>query len=100
MKKIEAIIRPDKLTALTEKLKSMGLKEINTADFNNHDLANDKKEIKTKIEFVLNYAEVDKYVEAVKNTAQTGNPGDGRIFVYDVENAVKIRTGEEGVKAL
>lgn len=100
MKKIEAVIRPEKLKVLTEKLKSMGLKELNTAEFNNHNLETEEKVTKIKVEFVLNYSEVDKYVEAIKNAAYTGEIGDGKIVVSDVENAVKISTGEEGVKAL
>jgi nitrogen regulatory protein P-II 1 len=100
MKKIEAVIRPEKLKLLTEKLKSMGLKELNTVELNNHNLETEVKVTKIKVEFALNYAELDKYVEAIKNTAYTGEIGDGKIFVSDLENVVKIRTAEEGVKAL
>lgn len=100
MKKIEAIIRPEKLKVLIEHLKSMGLKELSTAELSNYNLEEDQMVKKVKVEFALNYAELDKYVEAIKNTAYTGEIGDGKIFVFDLENVVKIRTAEEGVKAL
>jgi nitrogen regulatory protein P-II 1 len=110
MKKIEAFIRSDKLNELVTKLNSMGLKELNVLEAKNFnqdlielEAANDLKikfTPKIKIEFVVNYTEVDKYVEAIKNTVQTGQSNDGKIYVSDIENSVKISTGEEGVKAI
>ena len=110
MKKIEAFIRPDRLNDLVKKLNSMGLKELNileTKNFNQDlidlETARDTKiqfNSKLKIEFVINYTEVDKYIEAIKNTVRTGKSGDGKIYVSDVENSIKIKTGEEGVKAI
>jgi len=110
MKKIEAFIKSDKLKGLVKKLNSMGLKELNILEAKNFnqdliDLEADsdlkiKFTPKLKIEFVINYTEVDKYVEAIKNTVQTGKSGDGKIFVSDVENSIKISTGEEGIKAI
>ncbi|MCC3146002.1 P-II family nitrogen regulator [Halanaerobium sp. Z-7514] len=99
MKKIEALIRPEKLNKLTEKLKAMGLKELNTVEFASYNLEKDKRVVKTKIEFVINYSEADKFIDAIKNTVYTGESGDGKIFVSDVEVSVKISTGKE-VKAL
>ena len=110
MKKIETFIRSDKLNELVTKLNSMGLKELNVQEVKNfnQDLIDLEAESnlkiqfnsKLKIEFVINYTEVDKYVEAIKNTAQTGEIGDGKIYISDVENSIKIRTGEEGIKAI
>ena len=100
MKKVEAVIRPEKLKVLTEKLKSMGLKELSTSEFNIQNLEREEVMTKIKIEFVLNYAELDKYVEAIKSTAYTGEIGDGKILVFDLENIIRIRTAEEGVAAL
>ena len=110
MKKIEAFIRSDKLNQLVKKLNSMGLKELNVLEAKNfnQDLIESEAlgdlKIKftpeTKIEFVVNYTEVDKYLEAIKSTVQTGELDDGKIYVSDVENSVKISTGEEGVKAI
>ncbi|MFN2339921.1 MAG: P-II family nitrogen regulator [Halanaerobium sp.] len=110
MKKIEAFVRSDKLNELVTKLNSMGLKELNVLEAKNfnQDLIEletaDELKIKftpkIKLEFVINYTEVDKFVETIKNTAQTGKSGDGKIYVSDVENSVKISTGEEGLKAI
>jgi nitrogen regulatory protein P-II 1 len=55
---------------------------------------------KIKIEIVVEYTEVDKIVEAIKEAAQTGEVGDGKIFVSDIENVIRIRTGEEGAVAI
>lgn len=110
MKKIEAFIRSDKLNELVKKLNSMGLKELNILEAKNFnqdlieiEAAGDlriKFTPKLKIEFVIDYTEVDKYVDVIKNTVHTGKSGDGKIYVSDIENSVKISTGEEGVKAI
>lgn len=55
---------------------------------------------KMKVEVVVSAVPVDTVIEAARNALYTGNIGDGKIFVYDVENAVKVRTGEEGFDAL
>ena len=110
MKKIEAVIRPEKLNDLIESLGSMGLKELNIIEIRNYNSKQidpkinfyeiDKLKRKIKVEIIINYNEVDKFVEAIKETAYTGSFGDGKIFVSDIENSVRIRTGEEGLKAL
>ena len=55
---------------------------------------------KTKLEIVVPDSMVDEVVRAIQNHAHTGNPGDGKIFVYAVDDVVKIRTGESGEKAI
>ena len=55
---------------------------------------------KVKIEVVVSKVPVTEVVKAAKEALYTGNIGDGKIFVYDVENVIKVRTGEEGVEAL
>ena len=55
---------------------------------------------KMKVEVVVSAVPVAKVVAAAKNALYTGHIGDGKIFVYNVENVVKVRTGEEGVAAL
>ena len=55
---------------------------------------------KVKVEVVVCKVPVEKVVEAAKNALYTGKIGDGKIFVYDVENVMKVRTGEEGYDAL
>ncbi|MDR1484067.1 MAG: P-II family nitrogen regulator [Planctomycetaceae bacterium] len=55
---------------------------------------------KVRVDLVVCKVPVDLVIETTKKTLYTGNIGDGKIFVYDVENVVKVRTGEEGYKAL
>ena len=55
---------------------------------------------KIMISIVVDSSMVDQVVEMIRETAKTGNIGDGKIFVYDVENVIKVRTGEEGYDAL
>ena len=55
---------------------------------------------KLKVEVVVSKVPVDAVVEAARKALYTGHVGDGKIFVYDVENVVKVRTGEEGYDAL
>ena len=55
---------------------------------------------KVKVEVIVSAVPVSKVIEAARKALYTGNIGDGKIFVYDVENVVKVRTGEEGYAAL
>ena len=55
---------------------------------------------KIKLEVVVSKVPVDQVVETAKKALYTGNIGDGKIFVYDVENVIKVRTGEQGFDAL
>ena len=55
---------------------------------------------KVKVEVVVSEIPVDKVIEAAKKALYTGHIGDGKIFVYGVENVIKVRTGEEGFAAL
>jgi nitrogen regulatory protein P-II 1 len=55
---------------------------------------------KVKLEIVVPATLVERVVDAIQKNAHTGNPGDGKIFVYNVENVVKIRTGERGETAI
>jgi nitrogen regulatory protein P-II 1 len=55
---------------------------------------------KIKVEIIVEYTKVDQIIEAIKEAVQTGEVGDGKIFISEVENAIRIRTGEEGTAAL
>jgi Nitrogen regulatory protein P-II. len=55
---------------------------------------------KVKIEIVTDDASVENIVDAVTKVARTGNVGDGKIFIYDIQDAIRIRTGERGEKAI
>lgn len=112
MKKIEAIIRPAKLDDIKEALGKFGIHGMTVTEVIGCGLQKGKKEIyrgteytidllpKIKIEIVIRDKWVDEVVRIFVNTARTGEIGDGKIFVYPVENAVRIRTGESGEEAI
>jgi len=99
MKKIEIIIKPESKDIITEKLGSLGLRKLNISEIKNTDIIENKYIEEIKLEFVVKYTEVDKFVEAVKESFQSGVES-GKIFVLPVENAVDIKTSLEGVEAL
>ncbi|NBR11358.1 MAG: P-II family nitrogen regulator [Alphaproteobacteria bacterium] len=96
MKKIEAIIKPFKLDDVKEALQDVGLQGIlyRGAEYVVDFLP------KVKIEIVLPDDLVERAVNAIRNAAQTGRIGDGKIFVSPVEEAIRIRTGETGLDAI
>lgn len=112
MKRIEAIIQPEKTDALIEKLAKIGVNGLNLSEVrgfgaqkgHSEDYSGSNQGIrlrkKTKIEIIVKYTEVDKIVEAMKDTLKTGEIGDGKIFISDIENVIRVRTGEEGHDAL
>jgi nitrogen regulatory protein P-II 1 len=112
MKKILAIIRPDKLEDVKQALEEIGchgltIKEVRgrgiqlgiTESYRGHDYKVDLLP-KTEIEIVTNEAELDKIIDTIVKTAQTGDIGDGKIFISPVEEVIRIRTGERGEKAI
>ena len=112
MKKIEAIIRHFKLddikTALTEcgvegmtitEVKGYGRQKGHTEMYRGAEYQVDFLP-KMKLELVVSDDLVDQTVEAIVENAKTGKIGDGKVFVYNVEHAVRIRTGEEGDEAV
>jgi nitrogen regulatory protein P-II 1 len=112
MKKIEAIIKPFKLDEVKEALNEIGLKGITVTEAKGFGRQKGHTELyrgaeyvvdflpKVKIELVLEDEMVEKAIEAIRNAAQTGRIGDGKIFVSSVEEAVRIRTGERGNDAV
>lgn len=112
MKKIEAIIQPFKLDAVKEALKGLGVSGMTVTEVKGHGRQKGHTEIyrgqeyvvdllpKMKIEAVLADAQVENAVEAILGAARTGRIGDGKIFVYDVLEAVRIRNDERGETAL
>ena len=112
MKKILAIIRPDKLEEVKQALEEIGchgltVKEVRgrgrqlgiTESYRGHDYKVDLLP-KTEIEIVTMEDKLDNIVETIVKTAQTGDIGDGKIFISPVEEVVRIRTGERGEKAI
>ena len=112
MKKIEAIIKPFKLDDVKEALQEIGVQGLTVIEAKGFGRQKGHTELyrgaeyvvdflpKVKVEIVLTDDLVDKAVEAIRNAAQTGRIGDGKIFVSTVEEAVRIRTGETGTDAI
>jgi nitrogen regulatory protein P-II 1 len=112
MKKIEAIIKPFKLDEVKEALHEVGLQGITVTEAKGFGRQKGHTELyrgaeyvvdflpKVKIEIVLADDLVDRAVEAITNAARTGRIGDGKIFILNVEQAIRIRTGESGTDAL
>jgi nitrogen regulatory protein P-II 1 len=112
MKKIEAIIRAEKLEEVKNALEMKGYYGMTVSDvrgrgrqkgmqlqFRGRTMEVDLLP-KVKIELVVADEQADEVVELIMNFARTGNTGDGKIFIIPVEDAVRIRTGERGDKAL
>jgi nitrogen regulatory protein P-II 1 len=112
MKKIEAIIRPFKLEEVKEALVEEGIRGLTISEVRGYGRQKGHTETyrgseyriefvpKIKIEVVVEDAKVEKVVDAILKTAKTGQVGDGKIFIYNVEDVVRIRTGESGKDAL
>jgi nitrogen regulatory protein P-II 1 len=112
MKKIEAIIRPFKLEDVKEALVEEGIRGLTISEVRGYGRQKGHTETyrgseyriefvpKIKIEVVVEDSKVEKIVDAILKTAKSGQVGDGKIFIYNVEDAVRIRTGESGKDAL
>jgi nitrogen regulatory protein P-II 1 len=112
MKKIEAIIRPDKMEELQDALAQAGVKGMTISQVHGCGKQLGLKEYyrgqevlvttqaKIKFEIVLEDAKCDEVVDLIINTARTGEIGDGKVFVYNVEEAIRIRTNGRGADAL
>ncbi len=112
MKKIEAIIRPFKLDEVKEALLDFGIKGMTISEVRGYGRQKGHTETfrgseyhiefipKIKIEVVIEDDKVDKVLDSIIKTAKTGQVGDGKIFIYDVQEAIRIRTEESGPDAL
>jgi nitrogen regulatory protein PII len=112
MKKIEAIVKPFKLDEVKEALTEIGIQGMTISEVKGFGRQKGHKETyrgaeytvefvpKVKIEVVIPDSLVDKAVKAIMNKAKTGSIGDGKIFVTNLSEAVRIRTGETGETAL
>ena len=112
MKKILAIIRPDKLEEVKQALEEIGchgltIKEVRgrgrqlgiTESYRGHDYKVDMLP-KTEIEIVTSEDKLENIVQTIIKTAQSGDIGDGKIFISPVADVIRIRTGERGEKAI
>ncbi|MEM1389269.1 MAG: P-II family nitrogen regulator [Pseudomonadota bacterium] len=112
MKKIEAIIKPFKLDEVKEALQEMGVQGLSVIEVKGFGRQKGHTELyrgaeyvvdflpKVKIEVVLSDDQVDSAVEAIIEAAKTDKIGDGKIFVSNIDHAIRIRTGEAGEDAL
>ena len=112
MKKIEAIIKPFKLDEVKEALQEVGVQGITVTEAKGFGRQKGHTELyrgaeyvvdflpKVKIEIVINDDRQQAAIEAVQKAARTGRIGDGKIFVLNVEEAIRIRTGETGPDAI
>jgi nitrogen regulatory protein P-II 1 len=112
MTKIEAIIQPFKLDEVREALKEAGIDGMTVTEVRGHGRQKGHKEVyrgqeytvdllpKSKIELVVPSARADEIVSVIRRAALTGKIGDGKIFLYDVTEAVRIRNDDRGEAAL
>ena len=112
MKKIEAIIKPFKLEEVKEALGSIGVQGLTVTEGKGFGRQRGHTELyrgaeyivdflpKVKIEIVISDDDVERAVGAIMSAAKTGRIGDGKIFVFDLKQAIRIRTGETGDQAV
>ncbi|MFN2367038.1 MAG: P-II family nitrogen regulator [Desulfurivibrionaceae bacterium] len=112
MKKIEAIIKPFKLDDVRQALNDIGIQGMTITEVKGYGRQKGHKEIyrgaeyevdfipKTKIEIIIDAGQVDQVVETIREAANTGKIGDGKIFVLPIEEVVRVRTGEKGHDAI
>lgn len=112
MKKVEAIIKPFKLDEVKEALNEIGIRGITVTEVRGFGRQRGHTEIyrgaeyvvdflpKIKLEIVIEDEMAPQVLDAIERAARTGKIGDGKIFVYEVQEAVRIRTGERGEEAI
>ena len=112
MKKVEAIIKPFKLDEVKDKLNQIGIKGITVSEVKGFGRQKGHTELyrgaeyvvdflpKIKMEVVISDNQVEDVITTIMQAAQTGRIGDGKIFVIDVQEAIRIRTGERGEDAV
>jgi nitrogen regulatory protein P-II 1 len=112
MKKVEAIIQPFKLEEVKEALKAIGIDGMTVSEVRGHGRQKGHKEVyrgqeyqvdllpKVKLELVVSDARLEEVVKTIAQSARTGKIGDGKVFVYEVAEAVRIRNDDRGESAL
>ncbi|MCK8817974.1 P-II family nitrogen regulator [Natroniella sulfidigena] len=112
MKKVECIVRPEKLEELIQGFEELGINGLNITQITGYGEQKGATKIyrgvkyevklkeKLKIEIVISDDKVEELIDTIVKTARTGEVGDGKIFIYDIEEAIKIRTGETGQDAV
>tara|TARA_Y100001960_G_C13901202_1_gene460875 strand:+ start:70 stop:408 length:339 start_codon:yes stop_codon:yes gene_type:complete len=112
MKKIEAIIKPFKLDEVKNSLAEIGIQGLTVYEAKGFGRQKGHTELyrgaeyvvdflpKVKIEIVIEDNLLDQAIECIEESAKTGRIGDGKIFIYEIEQAIRIRTGEKGKEAI
>ena len=112
MKLVQAVIKPFKLDDVRDALAKVGVEGLTVTEAKGFGRQKGHTEVyrgaeyevdllpKTLLEVVVRDDQLEDVVNTITDTAQTGKIGDGKIFVYDVEQAIRIRTGEEGEAAI
>ncbi|MDC1198751.1 P-II family nitrogen regulator [bacterium] len=112
MKLIIAVIKPFKLEEVREALTGLGVQGVTVSEVKGYGRQSGHTEIYRGAEYVVNFlpklrleivaldSDVDRIIEAISSTARTGKVGDGKIFVMNVEQALRVRTGETGDDAI
>ena len=112
MKKIEAVIKPFKLDEVREALSEIGVAGLTVTEVKGFGRQKGHTELyrgseyvvdflpKIKLEAAVKADMLEQVLEAIEKSAQTGKIGDGKIFVHEIEQVIRIRTGETGVEAL
>lgn len=112
MKKIEAIIQPHKLEEVKEALKAIGVDGMTITEVRGHGRQKGHKEVyrgmeyevdllpKVKIELVIADSRLDEITRSLVSAARTGKIGDGKVFIFDVADAIRIRNDDSGEAAL
>ena len=112
MKKIEAIIKPLRLSVVKEALHEIGLSGMTVIDvkgfgrqrgqdgLGNSQDYDDEFHAKIKIELIVEDSKVERATESIKNAAYSGKIGDGKIFISNIEQVIRIRTGEKDSEAV
>lgn len=112
MKKIEAIIRDEKMSAVKESLKDIGVAGMTITEVRGHGTQKGVTEIyrgksfsvdllpKIKVEVIVDDKDLDTVTNAITDVARTGSIGDGKIFISTIDDIIRIRTGEKGDSAI
>ena len=113
MKKIEAIIKPFKLSSVKDSLHEIGISGMTVIDVKGfgrqrgssggigiEETYDDEFLAKMKLEVIVEDSQVEKGIESIKSTAYSGKIGDGKIFVSNIEQVIRIRTGEKDSEAV
>jgi nitrogen regulatory protein P-II 1 len=112
MKKIEAVVQPFKMEDVKEALKNIGIDGMTISEVRGHGRQKGHKEVyrgqeynvdllpKVKFELVIADTRLEEVIDCITNAARSGKIGDGKIFVYDLLDAIRIRNGDRGEQAV